>query len=243
MMIVLLSLFLVWMILPLFTGRDLNVGNASGLLPGTPALLFQLKPEWFTAIPMMVQYLLKGIALFYVLIVVIGVILMLTGCMKKAQDEKTVIVLGCRVYDEEPSRTLARRIKAAAVYLQKHPETVCIVSGGKGDDENISEAEAMYRTLVKLGIEAERIYKEDQSTTTYENFLYSRKIMVEHQLPMRTAVATSEFHQYRAALIARKLGIEAYSVPAPTPWWLLGTYVIREALAIPFEIRRLNKVK
>lgn len=60
-------------------------------------------------------------------------------------------------------------IRASSREPEENTTAVCIVSGGKGDSENISEAEAMYRWLVDKGIDSSRIYKEDKSTSTVEN--------------------------------------------------------------------------
>ena len=89
----------------------------------------------------------------------------------------TVVVLGAALRGEQPSRMLAERLKTAAAYLRDHPESSCVVSGGQNDDEIISEAEAMKRYLVGLGIEESRIYLEDRSTNTEENLRMSRDVV------------------------------------------------------------------
>lgn len=58
-------------------------------------------------------------------------------------------------------------IRASSREPEENTTAVCIVSGGKGDSENISEAEAIW--LVDKGIDSSRIYKEDKSTSTVEN--------------------------------------------------------------------------
>lgn len=95
----------------------------------------------------------------------------------------TVVVLGAALRGEQPSRMLAERLKTAATYLRDHPESSCVVSGGQNDDEIISEAEAMKRYLVGLGIEESRIYLEDRSTNTEENLRMSRDVVEREGLP------------------------------------------------------------
>lgn len=56
---------------------------------------------------------------------------------------------------------------------------VIVVSGGMGDSENISEAEAMYRWLTDKGIDESRIYKEEKSTDTDENIRFSKEVIKE----------------------------------------------------------------
>ena len=92
------------------------------------------------------------------------------------KDETVMIVLGCGVNGDRPSLMLTERLDAAYDYLNTHEEVVGILSGGQGKGENISEAECMYRYLTEKGIAKERLYKEERSTSTRENLLYSTGI-------------------------------------------------------------------
>lgn len=147
-----------------------------------------------------------------------------------------VIVLGCRVIGEKPSLMLQERLDAAYSYLTKNPDAVAILSGGKGDDETIAEAECMYRYLTEKGIEVNRLIKEDQSTSTSENIRFSMEIMEEHQLGNNAAIITNEFHEYRAGEFAKEEGLTTTSVPAKTALWLLPTYYVRELYGILYQM-------
>lgn len=232
------ALKLIWFILPLITGRDLNAGNGAGIVISLAVLYALTHLDAVMSMPLIIKAVLLVLALILMTGMVTCFILMCSVFRRKPEGNETVIVLGCRVFGEEPSRILASRIKAAAKWLKEHPESTCIVSGGKGDDENISEAEAMYRGLVNLGIQPDRIIKEDRSATTYENFRFSAKYI---HTPV--IVVTSEFHEYRACLIAKAYGLEAYALPAYTPWWLLLSYVTREFICIPVEAVKLKNMK
>ncbi len=120
-----------------------------------------------------------------------------------------VIVLGCRVRGETPSSMLWIRTKTAYDILIDNPDAVAVVSGGQGAGEDISEAEAMRRMLAEWGIEEHRIIKEDTSTSTAENFDNSAAILRELGISENIAVVTSEYHQYRASLYAKRSGIES----------------------------------
>lgn len=129
-----------------------------------------------------------------------------------------LVVLGAKVREDGPSVSLMDRIEAAAAFLQAHPETVAVVSGGKGPDEPITEAQCMHDELVKLGISEERIWMEDRSTSTDENLRFSLRLIEEKtgKRPERLAFLSSEYHLFRASLMAKKLGIEFEGVPAKT---------------------------
>ena len=147
----------------------------------------------------------------------------------------TVVVLGCRVRGTFPSKAMRQRLTAAEGFLRDHPDAVCILSGGQGEDEEIAEADCMYRELTAAGIDPGRLYREDRSTSTRENFLFSREIIKNNGLPETVIVVTNEYHQYRAGLIAKALGMETYAVSAPSGAGLLPTYWVREWFGILYE--------
>lgn len=129
-----------------------------------------------------------------------------------------LVVLGAKVREDGPSVSLMDRIQAAAAYLEAHPDTVAIVSGGQGEDEPMTEASCMHDELVKLGISEDRIWMEDKSTSTDENLRFSLQLIEEKtgERPEKLAFLSSEYHLLRASLMAKKLGIEFEGVPAKT---------------------------
>lgn len=146
-----------------------------------------------------------------------------------------VIVLGAGVNGEQPSLSLQTRIDVAAEYLLAHPEVPAVLSGGKGNGELISEAEAMRRGLVKLGVEEERLLLEDRSTNTAENFSFSKELLRSEGFESSAVVAvvSNDFHLFRAELIARREGLTPVGIPAKFPWrWLEANYFLREAFAL-----------
>lgn len=147
-----------------------------------------------------------------------------------------VIVLGAGVNGETPSLILRSRIDAAADYLEKHPDIPVVLSGGQGPGESISEAEAMYRALRSGGEEDSWYLLEDKSTRTAENLAFSKVLLQEHGVDTDTAViamVTSDFHCFRAHLIAQRENLTVVDIPAEVPWRLLEiNYYIREFFAL-----------
>ena len=167
---------------------------------------------------------------------------MLAGSLRTARggDDVTAVVLGCRLRGDQPGRMLRRRLDAAARFAEKRPQVMCIVSGGRGDDEERTEAEAMRDYLVEKGVSPDRIICEDRSATTYENIRFSLEIAKNVGLPERFAIVTDRFHQLRARLICRDNGIESCSVNVRTPWYLAPQFWAREVLClIEKKIKRL----
>ena len=129
-----------------------------------------------------------------------------------------LVVLGAKVRQDGPSVSLWDRIYEAVSYLNAHPDTIAIVSGGQGEDEPITEAKSMHDELVKLGISEDRIWMEYKATSTDENLRYSLDLIEEKtgRRPQTLGVLSSEYHLFRASLMAKKLGIEFVGVPAKT---------------------------
>lgn len=149
------------------------------------------------------------------------------------EEPKLLVVLGCKVRGETPSKMLRLRCDRAASEMAEHPDLVCVVSGGKGHGENISEAEAMKRYIVGKGIDPDRIIKEDRSTSTAENIKFSFELTDALGLGRDITIVTDGYHQYRASLIAKKNGadkVTAYS--ADTERRFVPSYWVREWLGI-----------
>lgn len=151
-----------------------------------------------------------------------------------ASEPHTVIVLGCRAINGEPSRMLKARLDAAADYLREHTEAVCILSGGQGADEIEPEAATMYRYLITNGIDKAKIYTEEQSTNTEENIVFSKKIIEKENLPRSVVIISESYHVFRGIYQAEKNGLQAAAVSAPPTdvWWALPSYWVREIFAI-----------
>lgn len=129
-----------------------------------------------------------------------------------------MLVLGAKVRNDGPSVSLMDRIKATAAYMEAHPDVIAIVSGGKGPDEPITEAQCMFEQLVKLGVDPSRIWLEDQATSTWENLHFAMNLIEEKtgQRPEKIGLLSSEYHLFRAKMFARACGVEAVGIPART---------------------------
>ena len=140
-----------------------------------------------------------------------------------------LIVLGTTVNGTEPSPMLKQRLDAAVEYLNTYPDAICIVTGGKGDENNLSEAQCMYNYLTAAGIAADRITMEDRATTTVENLQNVRTMLDTDEVD----ILSSDFHLYRAGLIAKDAGFTANLIPAETaPLSLLLPWFLREIIVL-----------
>ncbi len=148
--------------------------------------------------------------------------------------EDAVIVLGAAVHGKTPSLTLKRRLDKAVEYHAQNPNAVFLVSGGQGAQEDISEAEAMQNYLIDNGVPEDKIIKEENATSTYENFKFSKEILTDKfGEEYTTAFITNEYHILRASLCAKQAGIKtATHIHSSTTLSYIASGVLRECLAV-----------
>ncbi len=221
---------------PYLTFGTRNIGNITGFVVCLAILLyaiFQEKIEQKLNKP--VKIIILSIISIIFIIVVVCTGFMIYAATKKPYEPKTLIVLGCRVVGRQPSTMLEERLEAAFRYLSEHRDSVAVLSGGQGADEEISEAECMFSYLTEHGIDANRLYMEDKSTSTKENIAFSHDIIIQQHLSDKIGIVTNEFHAYRALKIAESFGYQAAAIPANTFIFLFPTYYIRELYGILYE--------
>ena len=115
-----------------------------------------------------------------------------------------------------------------------------IVSGGQGADEPVPEASAMASYLTARGFPADRLLVEDRSRSTEENLLFSKANMDEVRPGARCTIVTSDFHAFRAAMIARRLGIRGQVRGARVAGYYRPSAMLREFAAVFLRYRAVN---
>lgn len=174
-----------------------------------------------------------------VLAVCIGAVAFAGANDNPTYDEDAVLVLGCGIHGETVTTSLANRLNAAAAYHAQNPDALIVVSGGQGPQESVTEAAAMERYLLSRGVPAEKILKEEQATSTLENFKNTVPLLKERFPDGYTlTVITSRFHVFRAVKIAQQAGLSVTHVGAGIRWYTIPMNYLRELVAIANEVRR-----
>ena len=173
----------------------------------------------------------------FLILVITEVLIGWSAITATGQPADYVIVLGARVRGTRISNSLKQRLDRAIEYSEEYPNTVLVLSGGKGPGEEISEAACMYDYLTAHGVEPGRLILEDQASNTAENFALSKPLLYEAGVDPaegRVAVVTNDFHIARSELIAAREGYgDVAGIPAPLPWVHLEiNYTLREAFAM-----------
>ena len=159
----------------------------------------------------------------------------------RKRDFDYVIIHGSGLLrGREVSKLLADRIdKAIEVYEKDPTPPILIPSGGKGRDEEISEAEAMEQYLIEHGIPKDHIIKEDRSTTTRENLAFSKKIIDERDADPYVALVTSNYHVYRALSLCDDIDLECTGIGAHVARYYWPSALLREFAAIMSKKKNL----
>lgn len=161
----------------------------------------------------------------------------LSRSFKSEEKSDVAIVLGCVVNGDKPGIFLKGRINAAYKYLNENPNAIAVLSGGQGNGENISEAKCMFNCLTEMGIDKSRLLIEDKSTSTRENFKYSKEIIEKNGIKSKKiTIITNDFHEYRASEFAKQNGFKPLRYPSKTPWNGYMPFATREIFAIIYQI-------
>lgn len=153
---------------------------------------------------------------------------------KGGENLEYVIVLGAQVKGSRPSRALKKRLDQALEYAKKNENTCLILSGGRGQGEDITEAACMKNYLTEHGISEKRLILEEKSTTTKENLMFSDRLT--GCSGKRTGILSNNFHVYRAVRLAEKQGYgRAQGIAAPSDPIMQVHYIVREVFALVKE--------
>ena len=201
------------------------------VLVATGGCLFYLHIHGKT-LPLLLIRSVEGIvALGLLLFLVTEGLLVGYGKSVPAKDADYMIILGARVKGTKVTANLSRRLDTAYRYLENNPDTKVILSGGQGDGEDISEAEAMAEYLRQKGLDADRMIPEDQSENTWQNIEYSKEKIKDDYSSV--VIVTNDFHVFRGTRIAKKQGFRGVEgLGAPTKWYTVPNMFVREAVAV-----------
>ena len=226
----------------IFNGRQmlqlegLRLSNLLSLLYGLAivglALLHFFAPRSFLAILISLADLLLFYGTFLYLSYIIYTFFLNLFPVKK--EPQTIIILGAGLFGDKVPPLLAQRLdKGLAIYEKFNRKPVIIVSGGQGDDELISEAEAMARYLIDKGVPADSILLENKSRTTFENLIFSKELIRVQGLEQdRVLLVTNSFHALRAGIYMKQVGLKGRSIGSRTVLYFLPSAWIRETAGL-----------
>ena len=158
-------------------------------------------------------------------------------------DRTHIIILGCAIRNDGSLTPLLRGRADRAVNFEKEQfqatgkHAKFVPSGGQGSDEVISESEAIRRYLIENNIPPEQILTEDQSVNTYQNLLFSKKVIeADSENEYKPAISTTNYHVFRSYVLAEKVGLKnARGLSAKTKWYFFPNAFLRELVGLTVE--------
>jgi len=153
-------------------------------------------------------------------------------------EDTVIIVYGAKVNgtkeDPYPGTFLKYRLNRAAEIMKEAPTSVCIVCGGKGDNEPCAEADVMKKYLVSSGIDPSRILTDAESKNTIENIENAMEIIKNNGLEgRRIACLTTDYHLPRVRFLCERAGLDVfcyYSAKSPN-FFGLWSGLVREYMS------------
>ena len=158
-------------------------------------------------------------------------------------DKDIVMILGYTLREGKTSEAIMRaRADRAIEFREKQlretgKDLIFITSGGNGTDEALSESRWMHDYLIQQGVPENIITEEDQSATTHENMIFSKKKIQEINPKAKIAFSTSNYHVFRSGLYARREKMRAVGMGAKTKWYFWPNASVREFAGILIEHR------
>ena len=147
------------------------------------------------------------------IILIFALVIMAARYDFDADNADYLIVLGSSMNNDIETFTLINRVNRAERYLKKNPDCLVIVSGGITGNNTISEAFKMQEMLIDRHIERDRIILEDKAQNTPENMKFSKELL---DVNKKITVCSSDYHIFRARLLARRYGYRVHAIFAPS---------------------------
>lgn len=119
-----------------------------------------------------------------------------------------ILVLGCKVgADGTLSHMLEDRLRQGVALYDLGAAPKLLMSGDHGTAE-YDEVDAMKRYAVDAGIASQNVFMDHAGFSTYESVYRAKEVFQAR----RVIIVTQEYHLYRALMVAREMGLEAYGV-------------------------------
>ena len=166
---------------------------------------------------------------------------LLYNFIPKGKNYNFIIIHGAGLLNgERVTPLLKRRIDKAVEAFKKsrNSNIKLIASGGQGGDEKISEARAIFNYLMEeTDVPGEAVLMEDQSKTTYQNLLFSKKLGESLVETPRFLFVTNDYHVFRTSTYAKKIGIRGDGLGCSTASYYLPSAFIREYVALCVKMK------
>lgn len=144
-----------------------------------------------------------------------------------------IVVLGAAQYNGTPSPVLERRLDHAIELFEDGLAPRIVVTGGKQEGDQFTEAAAGFRYLREHGIAEGAILREEQGANTWAQLAASRRFLED--LGAETVILVSDdYHALRLSRIADEVGMDSHVSPVNSGLSFGGEMkaMVRETFAV-----------
>ena len=240
------ALYLCASSITLMRREGFSFSNALGMLFGLFNVLVFLEIKYISSISASYSSLRNGACFFFEILLCEAWCFLAVGCLAgyfcakrgAAYDKDYLIILGCSISKDGGLRPLLKaRINRGIRFAWDQERAtgksaLYVPSGGQGADEVMSEGSAMELYIIAHGAEFDEVFPEKRSRNTFENLVFSKRIIDQRDPDAKVAFVTSDYHILRSGLLARRAGLEAEGISSKTVWYFAANGFVRELIAI-----------
>lgn len=175
-----------------------------------------------------IKFLKFFLAFVIILQFLASLAIMFLGTDIRNTNYQKVLVLGYELKDNQMSETLKMRLDKALEYSVNKDSTF-ILCGGITRENTVSEAAVMKDYLMAHGLDESRVILEDKSKDTLENIANALEYIGNDK---EVLVISSNYHVFRAKMIAGKVGLKAAGLGSKAPLLLIPNQLLFEKLGI-----------
>lgn len=152
---------------------------------------------------------------------------------KQYPQQSVLLIPGAAVTAEGPSPVLKSRLDTALAYINEHPDTRVIVTGGNASSTHPAEAEVMRSYLASRGMDWDEILIEKASTNTSDNMRLSAAVLKENGIWQKDVIIVTDApHQLRCGIYAVRTGLTPHPLPSRTPLLMRPAFWVREMVGV-----------
>ena len=130
----------------------------------------------------------------------------------QAQEAGAIVVMGAAQYNGVPSPVFEARLDHGRELYEQGLSDVVVVTGGRQEGDEFSEAQAGALWLEERGVPEEALRLEVQGRNSWESLAASARFLEEDGID-DVMIVSDPFHSKRLEEIASEVGLEAFVSP------------------------------
>jgi len=130
----------------------------------------------------------------------------------QAQEAGAIVVMGAAQYNGDPSPVFEARLEHGRQLYEQGLSDVVVVTGGRQEGDEFSEAQAGAIWLEEHGVPEEALRLEVQGRNSWESLAASARFLEDDGID-DVMIVSDPFHSKRLEEIASEVGLEAFVSP------------------------------